>query len=59
LIDKKGVTFLNLIGNRNLLEEFSVDSWPTYFLIDEKGVMQREYSGFSEEIEKDIKSILE
>ncbi len=59
LIGNKNVTFLNLIGNKDLMEEFSIDSWPRYFLIDKKGIIRKEYFGFSEQIEKDIKEILE
>lgn len=59
LIGKQNVTFLNLMGNKNLMEEFSINSWPTYFLIDKNGIIQKEYIGFSELIERDIKEILE
>jgi hypothetical protein len=41
------------------MEEFSINSWPTYFLVDKNGVIRKEYFGFSEQIEKDIKEILE
>ena len=55
LVEKKGTTFQNLIGNNDLKKEFSVNSWPRYFLVDKSGIVQKEYFGFSEQIEKDIK----
>lgn len=58
LVNKKGTTFLNLIGNKELKETFSVNSWPRYFLIDKNGVIQKEYHGFSVQIEKDIKELI-
>jgi thiol-disulfide isomerase/thioredoxin/outer membrane lipoprotein-sorting protein len=58
LVNKKGTTFLNLIGNKELKETFSVNSWPRYFLIDKNGIIQKEYHGFSEQIEKDIEELI-
>ena len=58
LIEKKGITFLNLFGNKELLKEYSVNSYPRYFLIDKNGIVQKEYFGFSEQIEKDIKEMI-
>ncbi len=58
LIEKKRTTFLNLIGNKELNKTFSVDSWPRYFLIDKKGIIQKEYHGFSDQIEKDIEELI-
>ncbi len=58
LIEKKKTTFTNLIGNKKLLENYSVNSYPRYFLIDKKGIVRKEYFGFSENIEKDIKLLL-
>lgn len=54
LIKKKGTTFQNLVGNDELKKTFSVNSWPRYFLVDKNGIVQKEYFGFSEQIEKDI-----
>jgi len=58
LIKRKGTTFKNLIGNDKLKNIFSVDSWPRYFLVDKNGIVQKEYFGFSEQIEKDIKELI-
>jgi thiol-disulfide isomerase/thioredoxin len=58
LIGKKGITFLNLFADKDYLRKFSVNSYPRYFLIDNKGVVQQEYFGFSEQIEADIKSMM-
>ncbi|AOW17370.1 hypothetical protein LPB03_07805 [Polaribacter vadi] len=58
LVKKKGTSFLNLIGNKELKKTFSVNSWPRYFLIDKNGIIQKEYFGFSEQIEKDIEELI-
>lgn len=58
LLEKKETTFQNLIGNNELEKEFGVNSWPRYFLVDKKGIVQKEYFGFSEQIEKDIKEFI-
>ncbi|HDY67155.1 MAG TPA: redoxin domain-containing protein [Candidatus Scalindua sp.] len=58
LVEKKGTTFLNLIGNKELKKTFSVNSWPRYFLVDKNGIIQKEYFGFSEQIEKDIQQLI-
>ena len=58
LVKKKGITFLNLIGNKNLNQTFSVNSWPRYFLVDKNGIIQAEYQGFSEQIEEDLKRLI-
>jgi thiol-disulfide isomerase/thioredoxin len=58
LIKKKGATFQNLVGNNELKKTFSVNSFPRYFLIDENGIVQKEYFGFSDQIEKDIKEFI-
>jgi thiol-disulfide isomerase/thioredoxin len=58
LIKEKGTTFQNLIGNDELKKTFSVNGWPRYFLIDKDGIVQKEYFGFSEQIEQDIKEII-
>lgn len=58
LVNKKSITFTNLWGTKELLKEFSVNSFPRYFLVDKNGIIQKEYHGFSEEIEKDIKALL-
>ena len=58
LIKKKGTTFKNLVGNNEIKKIFSVDSWPRYFLIDKNGIVQKEYFGFSDQIEKDVKEFI-
>ena len=37
-----------------LEKTFGVNSWPRYFLVDKNGIVQKEYFGFTEDIEKDI-----
>lgn len=58
LVTTKGTTFLNLIGDDELEQKFSVNSWSRYFLVDHKGIILKEYFGFSEKIENDIKNII-
>uniref|UniRef100_UPI00404A23F1 TlpA family protein disulfide reductase n=1 Tax=Gelidibacter sp. TaxID=2018083 RepID=UPI00404A23F1 len=58
LVTKKGTTFLNLIGNKEIKEMFNVNSFPRYFLIDKNGIIQKEYYGFSDQIEKDIEALI-
>ena len=58
LVEKKGTTFINLIGNKELKTTFSVNAIPRYFLIDKNGIIQKEYTGFSDQIEKDIEKLI-
>lgn len=58
LIKRKETTFTNLVGDEKLNAKFEITSWPRYFLVDKNGIVQREYFGFSEEIEKDIKQTI-
>jgi thiol-disulfide isomerase/thioredoxin len=58
LIQKKRVAFSNLYGNSALLEEYKVNSFPRYFLIDSDGIVRKEYFGFSNQIEVDIKEMI-
>tara|TARA_R110001606_G_scaffold392295_1_gene561108 strand:+ start:124 stop:1230 length:1107 start_codon:yes stop_codon:yes gene_type:complete len=58
LIKKKGTTFQNLVGNDEIKKAFSVNSWPRYFLVDNHGIVQKEYFGFSEQIELDIEKLI-
>ena len=59
IIEGKGISFQNLIGNREIEKVFSVNSWPRYFLVDKNSIVLKEYIGFSDQIESDIKHILE
>lgn len=59
LVKKKGTTFRNLVGNNNLKKTFNVNSWPRYFLVTSNGTIEKEYFGFSEQIERDIKEIVD
>ncbi|WP_435623771.1 TlpA family protein disulfide reductase [Flagellimonas sp.] len=58
LVQKKGATFQNLVGNTDLRKMFDVHGWPTYFLVDKNGIVQNEYSGFSDQIEKDVQRLI-
>lgn len=58
LVEKKRVTFLNLFGDKEIHQDYKVNSYPRYFLIDKNGIVQNEYFGFSNEIERDIKNMI-
>jgi len=58
LIEKKNITFQNAMGKSELAKIFSINSWPRYFLIDKNGIIQKEYFGYSEQIERDIKEMI-
>lgn len=55
---KSKVTYTNLIGDKELLESFKVNSFPHYFIIDKNGIVVKEYFGFNEQIEEDIKKLV-
>ncbi|GAA4273802.1 TlpA disulfide reductase family protein [Aquimarina gracilis] len=57
LIKKKNITFLNVLGNNNLLKQYNINSFPRYILIDNSGIIQKEYFSFSKQIEKDINKL--
>ncbi|MDT0557063.1 TlpA disulfide reductase family protein [Ichthyenterobacterium sp. W332] len=44
--------------DKSILDKFQVNSFPRYFLVDKKGIVRKEYFGFSENIENDIKSLI-
>jgi len=58
LIEKKGITFSNYFQDQTLLDKFNIQSWPTYILVDRQGIMIKEYFGFKEAIETDIKAMI-
>ena len=53
----KNIEFLNLKGTNKILEDYHINSFPAYFLVDKDGTIIKEYSVFSEEIEEDIKAL--
>jgi thiol-disulfide isomerase/thioredoxin len=59
LIEKHGITFLNISGTKDLLDSYSVDSYPRYFLVDRNGIVQKEYDGFTEQMKKDIEELID
>jgi thiol-disulfide isomerase/thioredoxin len=58
LTKKTRITFLYLIGDKAVLKAYGIDSFPRYFLVDSNGIVSKEYVGFSEQIEEDIKEML-
>ena len=57
-LEASKISFDNFHGNANIAQTFGVNSWPRYFLIDKNGVIRKEYHGFSDQIEVDIKAML-
>lgn len=55
---EKGLNFINLFGNKEILKKYKIDSFPRYLLINNSGIIIREYFGFSEDIESDIKTMI-
>jgi thiol-disulfide isomerase/thioredoxin len=59
LIESKGISFTNYFEDQDLLDRFKIRSWPTYILVNSQGLMVKEYFGFSEAIESDIKNLID
>jgi thiol-disulfide isomerase/thioredoxin len=57
-IEKEGINFKQVQGNTKLKSIFNVKSVPRYVLVDRKGIVKNIYYGYSENIEKDIKSLI-
>lgn len=55
LVENKKISFKNLLGSNTILEEYEVNSYPRYFLINQSGIVIKEYHGFSDDIENDVK----
>ena len=58
MLNTKNITFPSLVGNKSILNEYYVNSFPRYFLIDRTGKVVNEYHGFSDDIENDIIKLL-
>jgi thiol-disulfide isomerase/thioredoxin len=59
LIASKNVTFLTLVGNKELKTKYNINQWPIYFLVDTKGSIVQKYYGFDgEKIEADIQRMI-
>lgn len=60
LLEKKGVSFLNLQGDDEVIKSYDVSSFPTYYLIDDQGIVVREYNGLDyDRIKEDINQLLD
>jgi len=57
-LSKEGITFKQALGNKKMISIFKVTSVPRYILIDKKGFIKNIYYGYSEDIEKNIKSLI-
>jgi thiol-disulfide isomerase/thioredoxin len=58
LLDKKNVTFDNYFEDTSIHKTFEVNSFPKYYLVDRNGIVVKEYFGFSDSIENDIKTLI-
>jgi thiol-disulfide isomerase/thioredoxin len=58
LLNKKKVTFGNYFEDSSIHETFEVNSLPKYYLVDRNGIIVNEYFGFSDDIENDIKALI-
>ena len=58
LLQKKKIKYLNLKASESLLNRFEINSFPTYFLLNENGEIIEEYTQISEIIDEDINFIL-
>ena len=58
ILSSKNIGFLNLKGTNKTLDNYHINSFPAYFLVDKDGIIVKEYFVFSENIEKDIKALL-
>src|SRR5690606_35298824 len=58
LLQKKKIKYLNLKASESLLNNFEINSFPTYFLLNENGEIIEEYTQISEIIDEDINFIL-
>lgn len=54
LVNKKNITYTNLIGNKNLIKKYRINSYPRYYLVGKDGIIKKEYYEFSNQIEIDI-----
>lgn len=58
LLDKKNVTFGNYFEDTTIHKLFEVRSFPKYYLVNSSGVIVEEYFGFDEDIENNIKTLI-
>lgn len=58
LLDKKGVTFAQLVGNQDLKTYFEVSGIPQYVLIDQTGKIRYIYQGYQEGMEDRVRELL-
>lgn len=58
MLEKKGITFVNLFSSKELHERYGINSFPKYLLVDENGIIIRHYRGLNKNVELDIESAL-
>lgn len=54
LIEAKKITFNNYFQDQTFLDQFNIKGWPTYLLVDQNGIIVKEYFGFNTQLETDI-----
>lgn len=57
-LGKKEISFLQVQGNTKMEALFKVNSFPRYVLIDKQGIIKHIFYGYSDDIEKKIKSLI-
>jgi thiol-disulfide isomerase/thioredoxin len=58
MISRKGVSFTQAFGSPDLREYFRVYAIPQYVLIDQNGIIQQVFTGYSKKMESRIKVLL-
>ena len=60
LVEKKGITFLNLKVSKEYEKQCDIKGHPSFYLVDHKGIVRNYYLGFDQNsIEKDIETMLD
>jgi len=53
-VEKNGITYTILVGNREIGQSYEIKAIPTLFLLDKKGSIRFHQVGFNPEVEKKI-----
>jgi thiol-disulfide isomerase/thioredoxin len=58
LLNRKAISFTQSFGNPELKEYFRVYAIPQYVLVDQDGIIQQVFMGYSKKMERQIKALL-
>lgn len=58
MIASKNSLIAHSFMDKTIINAFNINSYPRYYLIDQNGIIKKEYFGFSEQIETDIKTMI-